>query len=342
MEQQTISISKAGITATLNARTSILAAANPIGGRYDRSRSLKDNISITPPLMSRFDLFFVILDECDSNTDHKIASHIINMHRHQYCLFAFLPNRESASNAFFTTQQLQHYIAFAREFSPGTLVLCLSNVVITPESEEILVNCYRELRQNDATGSTAHSYRITVRQLESLIRLSEAIARLQMDDEVRPSYVREAQRLLKTSIIHVETGDVDLKEMDSWEVEEGMEVEEAEAEEPPPAQPLHVTYEEYKRIANAMVILIRQTKEKQRKEYPEKQVMGITMGRLVSELLQTMHIEDPEELAYKKMIVKKIIRRLINKDHVLVVNCDIANLDESDWILDIHPNYVLA
>lgn len=82
MEQQTISITKAGITATLNARASILAAANPIGGRYDRSKSLKQNISITAPLMSRFDLFFVILDECDTSIDHKIASHIIKNHRH--------------------------------------------------------------------------------------------------------------------------------------------------------------------------------------------------------------------------------------------------------------------
>lgn len=82
MEQQTISITKAGITATLNARASILAAANPIGGRYDRTKSLKQNISITAPLMSRFDLFFVILDECDSEIDKRIANHIISRHRH--------------------------------------------------------------------------------------------------------------------------------------------------------------------------------------------------------------------------------------------------------------------
>ena len=63
MEQQTISIAKAGIQATLNARTSILAAANPINGRYDKSKSLRANIDISPPIMSRFDLFFVVLDE---------------------------------------------------------------------------------------------------------------------------------------------------------------------------------------------------------------------------------------------------------------------------------------
>jgi DNA replication licensing factor MCM6 len=65
MEQQTISITKAGVKATLNARTSILAAANPIGGRYDRSKSLKQNINLSAPIMSRFDLFFIMVDECN-------------------------------------------------------------------------------------------------------------------------------------------------------------------------------------------------------------------------------------------------------------------------------------
>lgn len=81
MEQQTISIAKAGIHATLNARTSILAAANPINGRYDRGKTLKQNIEISPPIMSRFDLFFVIFDEKDDHKDMAIANHIVNMHR---------------------------------------------------------------------------------------------------------------------------------------------------------------------------------------------------------------------------------------------------------------------
>ncbi len=73
MEQQTISIAKAGIQATLNARTSILAAANPIGGRYDKSKTLRSNLNMSAPIMSRFDLFFIVLDECDEQTDHNIA-----------------------------------------------------------------------------------------------------------------------------------------------------------------------------------------------------------------------------------------------------------------------------
>ncbi len=77
MEQQTISITKAGVKATLNARTSILAAANPIGGRYDRSKSLKLNINLTAPIMSRFDLFFIIVDECNEVGVARGHGHII-------------------------------------------------------------------------------------------------------------------------------------------------------------------------------------------------------------------------------------------------------------------------
>ena len=73
MEQQTISIAKAGIHATLNARSSILAAANPVRGRYDRTKTLRFNVDISPPIMSRFDLFFVIFDEKNDEEDLKIA-----------------------------------------------------------------------------------------------------------------------------------------------------------------------------------------------------------------------------------------------------------------------------
>lgn len=81
MEQQTISIAKAGIHATLNARASILAAANPVYGRYDRTRTLRYNLNISAPIMSRFDIFFLIFDEKNDETDYHLASHIVNMHR---------------------------------------------------------------------------------------------------------------------------------------------------------------------------------------------------------------------------------------------------------------------
>lgn len=108
MEQQTISIAKAGIQATLNARTSILAAANPVGGRYNRKTSLRANVAMSAPIMSRFDLFFVVLDECDENTDLKLARHIVNVHR----------LRDEAIKPEFSTEALQRYIRYARTFTP--------------------------------------------------------------------------------------------------------------------------------------------------------------------------------------------------------------------------------
>lgn len=90
MEQQTISITKAGIQATLNARTSILAAANPVFGRYDRTKTLKANVAVSAAIMSRFDLFFVILDECDPVSDDKIARHIIGKYRAVRCHLCIL------------------------------------------------------------------------------------------------------------------------------------------------------------------------------------------------------------------------------------------------------------
>ena len=193
MEQQTISITKAGIQATLNARTSILAAANPVFGRYDRSKTLKANVAVSAPIMSRFDLFFVILDECNATLDEKIATHIVKVHREG-------GRHEVEETVPFTTDQMQRYIRYARTLNP----------VLTKECKNVLVECYRLLRQNDILGKNKTAYRITVRQLESLVRLSEALARLHLDDQVQPVYVREAYRLLQKSIIFVETEDIEL------------------------------------------------------------------------------------------------------------------------------------
>ncbi|ATY65848.1 DNA replication licensing factor mcm6 [Cordyceps militaris] len=198
MEQQTISIAKAGIQATLNARTSILAAANPVGGRYDRKATLRSNINMSAPIMSRFDLFFVVLDECNEQVDRNLAKHIVNIHQ----------NRDEAVAPEFSTEELQRYIRFARTFRPE----------FTEESKEVLVEKYRALRQDDAQGGIGkNSYRITVRQLESLIRLSEAIAKVNCVENISPEMVVEAYNLLRQSIISVEHDDV---EMDGGEDEE--------------------------------------------------------------------------------------------------------------------------
>ncbi|GME73241.1 unnamed protein product [Ambrosiozyma monospora] len=130
MEQQTISIAKAGIHATLNARTSILAAANPIGGRYNPKVGLKANLTMTAPIMSRFDLFFVVLDECNERIDTQLADHIVNLHM----------LRDDAIDPPYTKEQLLRYIRYARTFKPK----------MTKEGRDFLVDKYKELRSDDA------------------------------------------------------------------------------------------------------------------------------------------------------------------------------------------------
>ncbi|TDZ14785.1 DNA replication licensing factor mcm6 [Colletotrichum sidae] len=195
MEQQTISIAKAGIQATLNARTSILAAANPVGGRYNRKTTLRANINMSAPIMSRFDLFFVVLDECNEAVDRNLAEHIVGIHQ----------LRDAAIEPIYTTDQLQRYIRYARLFRPE----------FTPEAKELLVEKYKELRADDAQGGIGkNSYRITVRQLESMIRLSEAIAKANCRDDITPDMVTEAYSLLRQSIISVEHDDVEFDDDD--------------------------------------------------------------------------------------------------------------------------------
>ncbi|KAG0422863.1 hypothetical protein HPB47_001339 [Ixodes persulcatus] len=176
MEQQTISITKAGVKATLNARTSILAAANPVGGRYDRTKSLKQNIALSPPIMSRFDLFFILVDECNEVTDYAIARRIIDLHCHN----------EDNLEKFYSHEDIQRYIQFARMFKPK----------LSPEAKEYLVEQYRHLRQRDCGGISKSSWRITVRQLESMIRLSEGIARMHCSDQASGAPHFSPSRLL--------------------------------------------------------------------------------------------------------------------------------------------------
>lgn len=136
MEQQTISITKAGIQATLNARASILAAANPIYGRYDRTKTLKANVALSAPILSRFDLFFVVLDECNPDADRRVARHILRVHR---CREDEDDDGYEAVRPPYSKEQMQRYIRFAKTIHPK----------ITPESQRILVDCYRKLRQGD-------------------------------------------------------------------------------------------------------------------------------------------------------------------------------------------------
>ena len=185
MEQQTISIAKAGIITTLNARTSILASANPINSRYDPNLPVTKNIDLPPPLLSRFDLVFLILDKIDKNLDEKLANHISNM---------YLENSISNASTFeiLPIEFLTAYIQYAKENI---------NPRLTKEASDELVSSYVSMRKmGESSNSNERRITATTRQLESLIRLSEAHAKLHLREEVKVEDVVEAVRLMKSAI----------------------------------------------------------------------------------------------------------------------------------------------
>lgn len=334
MEQQTISITKAGVKATLNARASILAAANPIGGRYDRTKSLKQNVMMTAPIMSRFDLFFILVDECNEVVDYSIARSIVDLHRRQV---------ESIQRVY-QREDIRRYITFARKFQPK----------LSKEAADYLVNAYRQLRQRDG-GSSSSASRITVRQLESLIRLSEAMARMYCVSSVTKEHVKEAYRLLNKSIIRVEEPDIDLEDIDSElpmdetaAEDQSQETEQTEmttqesSETAVQKKKISITFESYKAISNLIVMYLRRQEALDETESSRKSAL---INWYLNEISD--EIETEEELTEKKLMVERVISRLIYQDQVIIPlsKTGLAGKDEvaeeEDPLLVVHPNYVL-
>jgi len=302
MEQQTISIAKAGIQATLNARTSILAAANPVGGRYNRRTTLRANVNMSAPIMSRFDLFFVVLDECDEAVDRHLAQHIVNIHA----------LRDEAVQPEFSTEQLQRYIRFARTFRP----------LFTPEAKQTLVEKYKELRADDAQGGVGrNSYRITVRQLESMIRLSEAIAKANCVTEVTPDFVREAYNLLRQSIISVEKDDVEVEGDEDATAEaeteeqlnghtdgddEDAEMHDAETVgQETRREKTKITYDKYMAILNLMVRRVTEDQTSEEDGVEEQDLLVWYLEQREGEL------DTQEDLEQEKVLAKKVLKRMV-------------------------------
>ncbi|KAI3374422.1 hypothetical protein L3Q82_006245 [Scortum barcoo] len=356
MEQQTISITKAGVKATLNARTSILAAANPVGGRYDRSKSLKQNVNLTAPIMSRFDLFFILVDDCNEVTDYAIARRIVDLHS----------RIEESVDRLYSLDEIRRYLLFARQFKPK----------ISSESEEFIVEQYKRLRQRDGSGGVSKSaWRITVRQLESMIRLSEGMARMHCCDEVQPKHVKEAFRLLNKSIIRVETPDINLEQEDELEEEEERQEEgnvipngvngvndhvngvnghvnginghtngvNGHAESGTQLKPsLRLSFNEYRRISNLLVLHLRRAEEAEEEEALKKSaVVNWYLKEIESE------IDTEEELVNKKGLIEKVLHRLVHYDHILIelsqagLKGSESASTEEEAVLVVNPNYTL-
>ena len=176
LEQQTISISKANIQATLMSQTAVLAAANPKSGRFDPYKSIAEQIELPMTLINRFDLIFPIKDLPDEEKDTKMARFILNIHQTQ-----------SAITSPIDTNLLRKYIAYARKnFAP----------VLTNEAIEEIEKYYVKIR-NSGTGEGEYKrIPITARQLEGLIRISESIAKIRLSREVTKKDTKRAIDLL--------------------------------------------------------------------------------------------------------------------------------------------------
>ncbi|KAH7098332.1 MCM-domain-containing protein [Auriculariales sp. MPI-PUGE-AT-0066] len=186
MEQQTVSIAKAGIITTLNARTSILAAANPVGSKYNPNLPITRNIDLPPTLISRFDLLYLIVDKVDEIADRRLAQHLVGLYTED-------APETGGENEILPAEVLSAYITYSRtKIHPE----------ITEGAGKELTQAYVSLRSMGGSDPRAREHRITAttRQLESMIRLSEAHARMRQSAFVEVEDVKEASRLLREAI----------------------------------------------------------------------------------------------------------------------------------------------
>ena len=212
MEQGRVTISKAGIHARLNARCSVLAAANPTHGRYDPTRTPNENIQLQPSLLSRFDLLFILLDTIDVDTDRKIADHVVRMHRYRnpqeqdgqvlsiaadaevlttkdlnehtqdegetpiYEKYDALlhGNSRKKTDKIVSVQFMKKYVHIAKCIKP----------VLSEAACDMLADEYANLRSDDFEAGVARTQTVTARALETLIRLATAHAKARLSKVV--------------------------------------------------------------------------------------------------------------------------------------------------------------
>jgi replicative DNA helicase Mcm len=190
MEQQSASIAKGGIVATLNARTSILAAANPMYGKYDPFKNITENVNLPIPLLTRFDLIFVVRDIPSKERDRNIAQHILALHK----------STGIETRSLIDVDILTKYLAFAKRLNPN----------LTKEAEEKILEYYMKMRNVDSEEMIT----VTPRQLEGLVRIATARARILMKDQVEEEDAERAiflmQSMLEDAGVDVNTGKVDL------------------------------------------------------------------------------------------------------------------------------------
>ena len=181
MEQHTVSIAKGGIVATLNARTAILAAANPALGRYEPHRTVAENISLPVTILSRFDLIFILRDEPNKESDSKMSEHILELHR----------KGSSPVEPPIPSELLRKYISYAKGIKPA----------LTKQAVQRLKDFYMAMRSASETEGSPVA--ITARQLESLVRTAEARARAALRKKISAEDAEAAVAIMKRSLEEV-------------------------------------------------------------------------------------------------------------------------------------------
>ncbi|KAJ9565471.1 hypothetical protein OSB04_001437 [Centaurea solstitialis] len=233
MEQQTVTIAKAGIHASLNARCSVVAAANPIYGTYDRSITPTKNIGLPDSLLSRFDLLFIVLDQMDPVIDRRISDHVLRMHRFRSAtdggedsvsMYGREDEIEADGSVFVEYNRMLHGRTKGRRPHVEALKIKFLKKYIhyakhriqpdlTDEASEFIATAYAELRNTGGNSSrTGGTLPITARTLETIIRLSTAHAKLKLSKQVLKSDVEAALRVLNFAIYHQELTDMEERE----------------------------------------------------------------------------------------------------------------------------------
>ncbi|EPS62425.1 hypothetical protein M569_12365 [Genlisea aurea] len=213
MEQQTISIAKAGITTVLNSRTSVLAAANPPSGRYDDLKTAQDNIDLQTTILSRFDLIFIVKDIRMYAQDKDIASHIIKVHA----------SADSATRSSKDDNWLKRYVQYCRSECHPRLSESAASAL-----QEHYVLIRQDMRKLANESGESSAVPITVRQLEAIVRLSEALARMRLCHVANEDDVREAIRLFNNSTLDAARSGIN--EHANLSPEAAAEVKQAEAQ----------------------------------------------------------------------------------------------------------------
>ena len=210
MEQQTVSVAKAGIICTLNARTAILAAANPVNSKYDPKLSVVDNIKLPPTLLSRFDLIYLVLDRQSDAHDRRLANHIVSLYSR---VKVDNPLDEGEGKGDVLQTELIRQGGISREFFAG--YISYARRFCQPKIPDYVVNelvsHYVNMRN---MGNQKKTITATPRQLESMIRIAESLAKMRLSDTVEKRDVDESVRLIKTamqqSATDPTTGEIDM------------------------------------------------------------------------------------------------------------------------------------